>query len=199
MMGKKKGITLLTAVVGVSVLLVAGYAFKDTAVEQWYLWQLESEDEQDRDVATQKLGEMRSVRAVPWLVEIFRRENSEPYEFGRSAEALVRIGAPAAPAVSQLSEDKNSSVRLNALFCLESIIQNTKSSPVLRTALPAIIGRVADENPDVRNAALSAVGRIGWAAVPALTEALESNTKELRIGAATSLGRIAAFFLASHG
>ncbi len=46
MIGKKKSITLFTVVFGVIVLLVAGYAFRDKAVERWYIWKLESEDEE---------------------------------------------------------------------------------------------------------------------------------------------------------
>ena len=37
------------------MLLVAGYAFKEKALEQWYLWKLESEDEATRVTAAEKL------------------------------------------------------------------------------------------------------------------------------------------------
>ena len=45
------------------MLLIAGYAFKDKALEQWYLWELESEDEEKRKLAAERLGENRSVVA----------------------------------------------------------------------------------------------------------------------------------------
>ena len=54
MIRKKQRFTLFTAVVGVTVLLVAGYAFKDKAVEHWYIWKLESEDGQDRPFCTNR-------------------------------------------------------------------------------------------------------------------------------------------------
>ena len=47
MTSKGKRLTYLTISLGVLVLLVAGYAFKDRAVEQWYLWKLESEASPD--------------------------------------------------------------------------------------------------------------------------------------------------------
>ncbi len=50
------------------MLVIAGYAFWDKAVEQWYIWKLESEDGQERKLAAEKLGEMGSVRAVPSLM-----------------------------------------------------------------------------------------------------------------------------------
>ena len=51
------------------MLLVAGYAFKDRPIEQWYLWRLESEDEETTKAAVERLGEMGSVRAIPRLLE----------------------------------------------------------------------------------------------------------------------------------
>ena len=64
MIGKKKSITLFTAVVGVVVLFVAGFALKEKAAEQWYIWKLESEDEQSRKDAAAKLAEMGAVGAI---------------------------------------------------------------------------------------------------------------------------------------
>ena len=66
---KGKRLTYLVASLGLLVVLIAGYAFRDKAVEQWYLLKLESEDEEERKVGAEKLGEMGSARAIPQLVQ----------------------------------------------------------------------------------------------------------------------------------
>ena len=64
MTGKGKRLTYLTVLVGLVVFVLAGVALKHRAVEQWYLWKLESEDEEERKLAAEKLAEMCSVRAI---------------------------------------------------------------------------------------------------------------------------------------
>lgn len=77
---KSKRLTHLTISLGVVVLVAAGFAFKRPILEQWYLWELESEEEQERKLAAEKLGELRSVRAIPSLIKILRGE----YVFAQS-------------------------------------------------------------------------------------------------------------------
>ena len=69
---KGKRLTYLTIGTGLLVLLVAGFASKDKALEQWYLWKLESEDEETQKTAAEKLGELESVRAIPKLLQVLR-------------------------------------------------------------------------------------------------------------------------------
>ena len=52
---KQKAIVSAVSVFGIVVLVVAGLALKPAILEQWYLWELESEDEQDRKLAAEKL------------------------------------------------------------------------------------------------------------------------------------------------
>ena len=79
------------------MLLVAGYAFRDKAVEQWYIWKLDSINEPEREVATEKLAQMRSIRAVPKLARIFLDHPPPDYSVRalfvreRAAEALKKI------------------------------------------------------------------------------------------------------------
>ena len=77
MTGKGKHLTHLTISLGVLVLGIAGYAFKDKAMEEWYLWKLESEDEETQKAAAENLGEMQSVRAVAKILQVLR-EYEEP-------------------------------------------------------------------------------------------------------------------------
>ena len=60
-------------VVGAMVIVWAGIAFEEKLVEQWYLWKLDSGEEKEQELAAEKLGQMRSSRAIPRLVEILRR------------------------------------------------------------------------------------------------------------------------------
>ena len=86
-----KRLTYLTIALGVLVLLVAGYASRDLAVEQWYIWKLESEDEQERKLAAEKLGEMGSVRAVPSLMlQIEQLEAKYSTRFGYAVSGWPR-------------------------------------------------------------------------------------------------------------
>ncbi len=65
---KSKRLTHLTVWLGIAVLVIAGLVAKDSLVEFYWLSKLDSEIEAERKVAAIKLGEMKSVRAVPRLV-----------------------------------------------------------------------------------------------------------------------------------
>jgi HEAT repeat protein len=69
---KVKAIVSAVAVVGVAVLVGAGFALKRPILERWYLWELDSEDDEQRKLAAQKLGELESVKAVPKLLQVLR-------------------------------------------------------------------------------------------------------------------------------
>ncbi len=67
--------TRWTLLVGfTSLLVVAGtvFCFRDRLLESWYLFRLESKDADTRQVATARLGELRSVRAFPRLMRAAR-------------------------------------------------------------------------------------------------------------------------------
>jgi len=122
-----------TALLGTLVLVVTGFLLKDHAVERWYLWKLESKDEAVREYAAGKLAEMGSRRAIPRLVELFRQDPFSETEIlsangglgqwtvkadkltiklpSHSGTALMRIGAPAAPAVRELLADADDNIR----------------------------------------------------------------------------------------
>ncbi len=64
-----RGIVLWTLGPAALASLVAGAVFKDRALEEWYIRKLRSPDERTRDRAAETLGQMRSERAVPYLLE----------------------------------------------------------------------------------------------------------------------------------
>ena len=128
------------------MLLVAVYVLKDKAVEQWYLWQLDSEDEEERQVAAARLGEMGSVKAIPGLMELWPEEGELDAALRASDEymcivdALVNIGEPAVPALIKKLDHGDELVRENAVSTLARI------RPVAKDAAPALIEILTREN-----------------------------------------------------
>jgi len=62
MTGRGKRLTILTVFAGLAVLVVAGYIFRERAIEQWYIWRLNSEDEETREASVVGLGQMVSAK-----------------------------------------------------------------------------------------------------------------------------------------
>lgn len=82
--------------------------------ESWYLRELESGFDDDRRIAIRQLGELRSVAALPVLLDLFREKNRERSFFRDDhvvREALVKIGEPAAPSLAELSGHHLESIR----------------------------------------------------------------------------------------
>jgi hypothetical protein len=103
-----KHVALLAAAVGV-VVLVAAFAVREPLLEQWYLGEFERDGWRGRVIATEKLGQMRSLRAVPIFLDTVLQEVRKLTP-GRghlddylsvvartSRRALVKIGPRAVP------------------------------------------------------------------------------------------------------
>lgn len=73
---KSRRLTHLTVWLGIAVLVIAALVAKDALVESYWLSKLDSEVQEDREVAAQTLGEMKSIRAIPRLVRLMI-ENAE--------------------------------------------------------------------------------------------------------------------------
>ena len=118
----KKAIVCLVIVASVVVLVAAGFALKRPILEQWFLWKLESDDELERVAASERLGEMRSVRAIPLLIKILRQVPAEerPRKRGESsnphfsAVALTNIGVAALPDLIQMLAHESDNVQKQA-------------------------------------------------------------------------------------
>ena len=67
-----RSVAMGAVLVGTVVIGWARFACEEKVLEQWYLWKLESAEEEERELAAKKLGEMRSRRAIPQLIEILR-------------------------------------------------------------------------------------------------------------------------------
>ncbi len=172
MQTRKRKITL--TVIGVVALSVTVIALKRPLSEQWCLWKLESDDPATRDLAARSLGEMRSIRAIPPLIELLRQIPPEPTVKvyftkvrGRWAEggweaaqlALTKIAAPALPSLVELLGESDSTVRLRAIDALGMIGPKAKPTvpALIRAALTALF---ADQEEQVVTRATHALAKI---------------------------------------
>lgn len=111
--------------------------------------------------------------------------------------ALTKFGGDCAAALPDLIaalDDESDSVRLGAAHALGTL------GPAAAPAIPKLIEKLDDLQDclpftqpieEVRKQAAGALGRIGAASVPALVEALASEKRTLRIGAALALRDLA--------
>ncbi len=66
---RNKSITRWVVVAGLVTLVVAALAMKDRALEEWYLWRLDSEDAATRIAAAEALAEVGTKRSLPKVFE----------------------------------------------------------------------------------------------------------------------------------
>ena len=161
---KGRRLTYLTISLGVLVLLIAGYAFKDRAVEQWYLWKLESEDEQSRYDAVMKLAEMGAVGAVPAVLKILGTPSVEKYPSSTGLSPVDMLffdllklksfaGKRSVPYLVMALDDKGRVPYLSALLL-------RRLGPQARGAIPALTTALHHESELVRHAAADALKKI---------------------------------------
>jgi len=98
------------------VVLAFGLASRGILYEYWEIWRLGSRDEGTRLSAAKWLGELRSLRAAPYLVRAIEEEEREEakgwkkdsyqpgYSFTPLSYALYRIGPSALPALERLTK-----------------------------------------------------------------------------------------------
>ena len=127
------------------------------ALERW-------QDDNSREIAwlLVLLGELRSAASIPTLIRQVRRTHFD-FLATAAAEALVKIGKPALPAVLTLAADPEAEVRMHA-YAILGWMNDDESHAALTTAL----ARDA-ELADVIAQALSEQGRA--AALPVIYEA----------------------------
>jgi hypothetical protein len=73
-----KRLALLVGTVASLALIVAGLAAKDRLREQWYIWRLSNADEATRLHAVAALATVKSIRAVPELIRLGKKEAEWP-------------------------------------------------------------------------------------------------------------------------
>jgi hypothetical protein len=80
--GKGKRVAISAAVAGALVLLAAVFALRGWIREEWYLRKLGSGDGEAKRLAAEKLGELKSIRAIPVLAGLVREATVDPYPRG---------------------------------------------------------------------------------------------------------------------
>jgi len=147
-----RSIVLLSGLLGLTVLAVAGFALKDRFVEEYWLRQFERGNGGEREVAVRRLGELRSVRAVPGLLtwvgsakgegedsvsvissaewpspqEIFTASVSKAV-FDAARSAFMSIGPGAVPRLTELSGEQNGDPSVR--FWAKAMLGELKGEP----------------------------------------------------------------------
>jgi hypothetical protein len=151
-------VALVAAACAAAVVVAAAIVGRDMILERWWIWRLGSEDPATWRAAAEKLGEMRSVLAVPRLVEVYLRGKGDHVELKPfPPEIFLRIGTPAVPPVARRISSEDIRLRFLAAGILGEI------GHAAREALPVLEKMAADleEEEDVHEEARWAIGRIG--------------------------------------
>ena len=112
-MRRAKLLPLIFGLLGLGVVVVFGVLYKDVAIESWYLREVKSEDEEVQKAAIEKLVALRSVKAVPPLVEMTIHES----KIADAAEkALEQIGAPAVGVLARAAMATENSMERRAVY-----------------------------------------------------------------------------------
>ena len=119
------------------------------------------------------------------LIEDLKGADKE--KSGQANLALIRVGAPAVPAVLELLATDDPRLRGLALSTLWGM------GPKAESAVPNLAETLTDPDPEMRNGAAMALENMGpsaAAAVPALIKALGDGDRRIRQTAVKALGNI---------
>ena len=118
--------------------------------------------------------------AAPTLVGLVKEGGDSSYG---ATSALAAIGPAAIPGLNGLLKDRDWYIRWTAAWTLRDMGQRAK------TAAPALVPLLADENAMVREAAAEALGKVGATTTPALAALLKDRDASVRYVAARWLGK----------
>jgi hypothetical protein len=177
-----KIVAFSTAAVGLVVLAGVAVARKESILERWYLWRLESEELEDRVHAAEKLGELGSAKAVPLLIRsvarwgdlsiieksipkmgnmglkpVIRVLDETPWEQRSGVmEAVVRLrlDEAAMPTLIESSKHRNLHVRWVTAMLLGDL------GAAAKNAVGPLQEALTDSDPDVAKCAKDALEKI---------------------------------------
>ena len=138
---------------------------------------LKNPDPDIRWKAAVALGEIGDPRGIDPLVKLL--DDSDRFVRSRAAYALIHIGPPALPSLSGALNHPDATVRLGAVGVLGKI-----GDP---QAISALVNALADQSPDVRQEAISALSRQGDRAIAALSDRLHDPDRFIRRRAVLAL------------
>jgi HEAT repeat protein len=185
--GKKT--VLLTFITSVLVLIATIVAFRELILEAFYILRLRSPSAAERQLAAQRLGERRSIRAVPKLVDLLIEEsaqsNPQSFELNYVGKALLALGTASIPPLLAVAPEKN-------------VVNRAVHDVLVRfgpEAIPSFIEALGWQSEAIREEMAYLLGDMGPAAMPAaprLLVALEGSSKELRFAVRYALEAILA-------
>ena len=151
---RKKAVLVSALVLGSIAFLVAVLALKGPVLEQWYLWRLESEDEEQRKVAATSLGDMKSRRAIPQLVEMFKREPfAETDPLTRDLRVLRRTSKFTIETL-KIANPFTRSIRRHLSYSGDALVK------IGAPAVPHLNELLKESDEQVRQAAAEALNRV---------------------------------------
>jgi HEAT repeat protein len=146
---------------------------------------LNSRDMFIRQAAAKSLGRMgpEAKAAIPALIAALDKDAES---CDTVAEALKEIGSASVPPLIEVVKDKDATNRVAAAKVLGLFGGEAKA------AVPALAEFLADEDewPDARGAVAFTLGKVGPAAVSALTAGLKDKEADVRSGCAETLGQV---------
>jgi len=201
-------IAIGAGIITAMVLGVAAYVARDRIAEEWYLRKLDSPDFTEKFRAALKLGELRSIKAIPKLANLMKEadHHSEeawaawqiPADFrpgGLMAHVFEQIGPTAGPAlINLLKGDPNSSHEWKGYACV--VIKRLK----IKAAIPQLVCALNVDDNFIKIMACDALGELGdKSVIPALKQAVKDNEehKPVKISAERALGQLEADYSAS--
>ena len=180
--------SLATIALGVSAAVIAVISLRHPLREQWHLYRLNSDDQEIRKNAVASLGGIRSVRAIPRFISLWRQDLHDTPFAGSirelTCEALAEIGPAAIPSLVDALEDTSEGVRTCAAIAL------TRIKP---EGVDVLIQQLENHKPYVRSYAAWALSGVGAEASPAvstLAKLLGDKDPEVRKYSAAALREI---------
>lgn len=197
---KRRGrrVALTATALGIATIAAASVALKDRAVEEWLRWRLRSAEFPARIRAAERLGEMRSTRAIPEMVALLKESEGRqvqdvkyPVSPGeRIACALEKLGPRAIPDLGRALEESAGEKKMWRRYACRTVAKGpAKDSVGILAAL------IEDGYLCVRGEAILSLSRLGHEAtpaVPALRAALDDPDRNVRNWAAEALKKIEA-------
>ncbi len=146
---------------------------------------LRSKKERVRMAAVRGLASLKPgpAIAIPAIREALMGADKET--LNAALDALASLGESSVPNVAKMLQDKN--------LCCKAAMILARMGPQAKTAVPALVTALRDDDPQTRREILFALGSIGpaaSAAVPALIKSLDDEDMDVRYSAAFALGRI---------
>ena len=133
-----------------------------------------------REAAVRALGRIGDPQVLPQLGELFRVPGRVPP--GVVYDALVSLGAAAAPTFADALRSERESVRVASCYGIAAVSEPEQA----RAELPPLL---ADPEAPVRAAAAEALGQVGGSTLPAgLARASRDEVATVRVGRTRALG-----------